>query len=46
MVLNILEPTIGIAFFNNDFKSDPTKLFPSIVSLPPISVPLISVIFL
>jgi hypothetical protein len=28
---NILEPTTGATFFNSGFKSDPTKLFPSIV---------------
>jgi hypothetical protein len=28
---NILEPTTGITFFNNGFKSDPTKLFPFII---------------
>jgi hypothetical protein len=28
---NILEPTMGVTFFNNDFKSDSTRLFPSIV---------------
>jgi hypothetical protein len=28
---NILEPTKGVAFLNSGFKSDPTKLFPSIV---------------
>jgi hypothetical protein len=28
---NILEPTIRVTFFNNGFKSDLTKLFPSIV---------------
>jgi hypothetical protein len=30
-VHNILEPTTGITFFSSGFKSDPTKLFPSIV---------------
>jgi hypothetical protein len=28
---NILEPTMGVTFFNSGFKSDPTELFPSIV---------------
>jgi hypothetical protein len=28
---NILEPITGITFFTSGFKSDPTKLFPSIV---------------
>jgi hypothetical protein len=28
---NILEPTMGVTFFNIGFKSDPTELFPSIV---------------
>jgi hypothetical protein len=28
---NILEPTMGVTFFNSGLKSDPTKLFPSIV---------------
>jgi hypothetical protein len=28
---NILEPTIGVTFFNSGFKSDPIELFPSIV---------------
>jgi hypothetical protein len=28
---NILEPTTGVTFFNNGFKSDPTELFPFIV---------------
>ena len=28
---NILEPTTGVTFFNSGSKSDPTKLFPSIV---------------
>jgi hypothetical protein len=28
---NILEPTMGLALFNNGFKSDPTKLFPFII---------------
>jgi hypothetical protein len=29
---NILEPTMRVTFFNSGFKSDPTELFPSIVS--------------
>jgi hypothetical protein len=28
---NILEPTTGVTFFNSGSKSDPTKLFASIV---------------
>jgi hypothetical protein len=28
---NILEPTMGVTFFNSGSKSDPTELFPSIV---------------
>jgi hypothetical protein len=28
---DILEPTTRVTFFNSGFKSDPTKLFPSIV---------------
>jgi hypothetical protein len=28
---NILEPTMGVTFFNSGFKSDPIELFPSIV---------------
>jgi hypothetical protein len=28
---NILEPTAGVTFFNNGFKSGPTELFPTIV---------------
>jgi hypothetical protein len=30
---NILEPTMGITFFNSGSKSDPTELFPSIVQV-------------
>jgi hypothetical protein len=30
---NILEPTMGVTFFNSDSKSDPTELFPSIVQV-------------
>jgi hypothetical protein len=28
---NILEPTMGVTFFNSGFKSDPIEVFPSIV---------------
>ena len=28
----ITEPTIGVILFNSGFKSDPIKLFPSIVT--------------
>jgi hypothetical protein len=31
IIHNILEPTTGVTFFNSGFKSDPTKLFPSIL---------------
>jgi hypothetical protein len=30
---NILEPTMGVTFFNSGFKSDTTELFPSIVQV-------------
>jgi hypothetical protein len=30
---NILEPTMGVTFFNSGSKSDPTELFPSIVQV-------------
>jgi hypothetical protein len=37
---NILEPTMGITFFNSGFKSDPTEFFPFLVQVIALEIPL------